>query len=112
MALKKIDTVKRWRQESVDAYGKSVYGAPVNISARYEDKVTEAMNAHGEMIVALGVVYTDTEGDFAVNDRVALGAGANLADSYIVKGMQHDRNGSGTKSLFTAYLTTLARTTG
>lgn len=104
MALRKIDNVSRWREEGLDAYGKSLYGAREIVEARWDDWQGEVMNDKGEMIVSMGRVYTDIDDEFKINDRLALGEEATIADSFIVKGVKKSRNGSGTRLLLTAYL--------
>lgn len=56
-------TAVYWPVGSTNEYGQPVYGTPVEIEVRWEDKTEEFMDAEGETHMSKALVYVDREVD-------------------------------------------------
>ena len=106
MALKKIDTVTRWRKSGVNADGESEYeDPPSEITVRWENDQKSMEDSTGKEFMTVGIAYSD-QSDFQLEDRLANSpvVSADLESSFVVRRVKLDRNGTGTKKIYTAYL--------
>lgn len=109
MALKKIDLITHWVCSGSDGYGSKSYEAPVERSCRWDPATSLTYDAEGVEFVSNGVIYDDVaegrikEGDRVLREPLAEGAG-KIDSSFICRSTREDRNGTGTKFLYTAML--------
>lgn len=109
MALKKIDKITRWRRTTQNKFGEFSFYDPEEIDVRWNDFGKEVTDGEGLRFIPQATIYHDTAGLINAGDRVsnillADVDGDSLAESSIVRSTKISRNGSGTKFLYTAYL--------
>ena len=71
-------TVTYWEPGSADVFGNTSWAAGVEISARWEEKVEDVLNADGENVASRAVVYVDGTQDIGIDGRMFLGTLSEL----------------------------------
>ncbi len=72
-----------WPFDSVDAYGKKLFGSPVVIKCRWDGRVEEFLNSGGERQLSQAVVYVDRE--TPVGGILMLGTLSDITDDVDIK---------------------------
>lgn len=73
------DSVVYWPPANADKYGRPGVAAPVQLPARWEDKVEETINSTGDVELSGATVYLAT--DVLVGGLLMLGTLTELGDS-------------------------------
>lgn len=114
MALKKIDKITRWRKAEQNRFGENAFGDPEELDVRWNDQGRLSTTEEGTEFMPLATIYFDTADLISIGDRVAnhpiAGVdGDSLNRSFVVRACKTSRNGSGTKFLYTALVSSTKR---
>ena len=74
-----VDTIAHSAYTGQDSYGKPIYAAPVNHSARVEYRTTTVTNVQGQERTSNAVVFLDSDISINVRDKITLPDGTSPA---------------------------------